>query len=185
MQKLFASIRDSLWEQRIFVDLMDLLIKTAQFMPKFKVPQPVLGLPGITNETMAQLSLNASNAYIVDEDYHAALEILRGLIGVIGLIPQYDRLILDYAKGIAAKYEILLSNYESAIDKQIEEKAGEIFAENNLKTWRAAKNAAAIYEKLRVFGRKSNAITKKKTLWYKLIKQYQGELEFTLYSGKK
>jgi hypothetical protein len=185
MQKLFGSIRDNLWEQRIFMDLMDLLIKTAQSMPKFYVSQPVLGLPGITNESMAQLSLNAANAYIMDEDYHAALEILRGLIDVIDWIPQYDRLILDYAKGIAAKYELLLMNYESAINKQIEERAGEIFAENNLKTWRAAKNGAAIYEKLRVFGRKSNAITKKKTLWYKLIKQFQNEMAFTLYSGKK
>jgi hypothetical protein len=92
---------------------------------------------------------------------------------------------LDYLKGVTAKYELLLSTYEVTIDKQIEEKAAEIFTGTNFKTWQAAKNGAAIYEKLRVIGRNSNAIAKKKALWYKLIKQYQGDLEFTLYSGKK
>jgi hypothetical protein len=187
LQKLFASIRDKLWEQRIFVDLMDLLIRMAQFMPKFNVtpPQPVMGMQTLTNESMVQLCRNASKAYFVDEDYHGAVTILQELINLAEQVPQYDRLILDYLKGITAKYAQLLSAYESTIDKQVEEKAEEIFPGNNYKTWQAAKNGAAIYEKLKTMGRRSNAVTKKKTLWYKLIKQFQSEMEFTLHSGKK
>jgi hypothetical protein len=187
MQKLFGSIRDNLWEQRIFMDLMDLLIKTAQYMPKFTVtpPQPVLGMQTLTNDSMVQLCRNASKAYLMDEDYHGAVAILQELIDLIEQIPQYDRLILDYLKGIDAKYAQLLSNYESTIDKQVEEKAEQIFPGTNYKTWQAAKNGAAIYEKLKTMGRRSNVVTKKKSLWYKLIKQFQSEMEFTLHSGKK
>jgi hypothetical protein len=187
LQKLFASIRDNLWEQRIFTDLMDLLIKTAQAMARFTVvpPQPVLGMQTLTNESMVQLCRNASRAYLMDEDYHGAVMILRELINLVEQVPRYDRLILDYLRGIHARYAQLLSAYEAAIDKQVEEKAEEIFPGKNYKTWQAAKNGAAIYEKLKAMGRRSNAVAKKKNLWYKLIKQFQSEMEFTLHSGKK
>jgi hypothetical protein len=186
-QKLFGSIRDNLWEQRIFMDLINLLIRTAQFMPRFNVvpPRPVMGMQTLTNDSMTQLCHSASKAYFVDEDYHSAVAILQELINLAEAIPQYDRLILDYLRGINARYAQLLSAYESTVDKQVEEKAEEIFPGNNYKTWQAAKNGAAIYEKLKVMGRRSNAVTKKKTLWYKLIKQFQSEMEFTLHSGKK
>jgi hypothetical protein len=187
LQKLFSSIKDNLWEQRIFTDLMDLLIKTAQVMPKFNVvpPQPVRGMQTLANESMVQLCRNAAKAYVMDEDYHTAVEILQELITLAGQIPEYDRLLLDYLKGVNAKYTLLLSNYESTIDRQVEEKAEVIFPGNNYKTWQAAKNGAAIYEKLKALGRRSNAVTKKKSLWHKLIQQFQGEMEFTLHSGKK
>jgi hypothetical protein len=187
LQKLFSSIRDNLWEQRIFTDLMDLLIRMAQFMPKFNVvpPQPVRGMQTLANESMVQLCRNASKAYLVDEDYYSALEIIRDLIALAEEVPQYDRLILDYLKGVSANYAQLLEAYEAAIDKEIDERAEEIFPGNNYRAWQVAKNGASIYKKLKTMGRRSNVITKKKTLWYKLIKQFQKEMEFTLHSGKK
>jgi hypothetical protein len=156
-------------------------------MPKFNVvpPQPVRGMQTLVNESMEQLCRSGLKAYLMDEDYHGAVEILHELISLVECIPQYDRLIIDYLKGITAKYARLLSDYESTIDRQVEEAAEEIFPGNNYRTWQAAKNGAAIYEKLKVLGRKSGAVTKKKNLWYSLIKQSRSELEFTLHSGKK
>jgi hypothetical protein len=187
LQKLFGSIRDNLWEQRIFYDLMELLAKTALSLSKFTVipQQPVLGMQTLTNESMLQLCRNAMKFYLKDEDYYAAVEILHALINLTEQVPQFDRLILDYLKGITAKYDLLLENYQASIDREVEEKAMEIFTGNNIKTWQAAKNGAAVFEKLKVIGRRSNEITKKKNLWFKLIKQFQHELEFTLHSGKK
>ncbi|MDR1210690.1 MAG: hypothetical protein LBK40_00510, partial [Spirochaetaceae bacterium] len=187
LQKLFGSIRDNLWEQRIFTDLMDLLIRTAQSMPNFNVvpPQPVRGMQTLTNESMVQLCRSASKAYLMEEDYHSAVEILQELIALAEQVPQYDRLILDYLKGVNANYTRLLSVYEAAIDEQIEERAAEIFPGNNFKAWQVAKNSVVIYNKLKTMGRRSKVITKKKNLWYKLIKQFQKEMEFTLHSGKK
>jgi hypothetical protein len=185
--RLFGSIRESLWEQRIFLDLMDLLSRTANEMPAFTVTpsKPVNGMRTITNDSLMQLCRQGIKAYIQDEDYSFAVGLLHDLIGIIETIPGFDRLILDYVRGITDKYDLLLKSYQESIDKEIDEKAGMIFSGNHLKTWYAAKNATAIYEKLKAIGRKSDSITKKKALWYSLIKQRQADMAFTLYSGKK
>jgi hypothetical protein len=186
MQKLFASIRDNLWEQRIFTDLMDLLIRSSQVIPKFSVvpPQPVQNMRTLNNESMEKLCWGALKAYLTDEDYHSAVEILRELIRLTEALPRYDRLIIDYLKGITDRYALLLNDYESAINKQVEEKAELIFPGSNYRTWQAAKNGAVVYQKLKLMGRRSGEVTKKKTLWYRLIKQFRTEMEFTLHSGK-
>jgi hypothetical protein len=187
MVRLFGSIRESLWEQRIFLDLMDLLSKTAHAMPVFTVtpPKPINGMRTITNDSFMQLCRQGMKAYIQDEDYSFAVGLLHEFIAIIEMIPGFDRLILDYLRGITDKYDLLLKSYQESIDREIDEKAGMIFSGNHLKTWYAAKNGAAIYEKLKVIGRKSNEIAKKKALWYSLIKQRHDEMIFTLYSGKK
>ncbi len=185
--RLFASIKDNLWEQRIFQDMLDLLSAAARAMPKFSVtpPSPVNGIQTITNSSFIELCQNASQKYIIEENYSGAVALLHSFIGIIDMIPGFDRLILDYLKGVADRYTFLLESYKDCIDKEVDEKAARIFQSNNYKTWLAAKNGAVIYEKLRAIGRRSKEITKKKSLWYSLITQFQDEMVFTLYSGKK
>jgi hypothetical protein len=187
MTKLFASIRDNLWEQRIFQDLMELLIKVAQCMPKFSVTPsaPVHSMQTITNESYVQLCRIAMKSYCVDEDYYQAVELLRHLVEISEQVHSFDRLILDYLKGVADKYKFLLEVFEKQIDKEVDEKAAHIFHGNYYKTWQAAKNGFHVYEKLRAAGRKSKDITKKKNIWLSLLAQYKEQMEFTLYSGKK
>jgi len=100
MTKLFSSIRDNLWEQKIYQDLMELLTKVAQTMPKFTVtpPAPIQGMQTITNESYVQLCRLAMKAYCVDEEYFTAVELMRSLVDVSEKIPSFDRLILDYLK---------------------------------------------------------------------------------------
>jgi hypothetical protein len=185
--RLFGSIQNSLWEQRIFVDLIDLLSKVTREMPSFLVtpPQPINGMRTITNESFLQLCRLAMKSYMQDEDYSTAVGLLHQFINIIEMIPMFDRLILDYLRGVTDKYDLLLTSYLDSIDKEIDEKAAMIFTGNYLKTWYAAKNGASIFEKLKTIGRKSNEIAKKKNLWYSLIKQHHDEMVFTLYSGKK
>ncbi|MDR1637936.1 MAG: hypothetical protein LBR93_11440 [Treponema sp.] len=187
LQKLFGAIRENLWEQRIFLDILELIARTAVSMPPFMVnpPRPMSGLSALSNQSVMDLCRQAARAYTADEDYPAAIGILRQLVEVTGMMPDFDRLIFDYLQGISARYDSLLTRYDSELNREIEAKAKEIFADNTYKTLQAAKNGALIYEKLLARGRKSKALTKKKILWYKLIKESQEELAFTLYSGKK
>jgi hypothetical protein len=187
MGRLYGSTRESLWEQRIYQDLMELLSKSAQVMPPFRVnpPEPIHGMVSITNESFIGLCRMGIKAYFQDEDYSFAISLLHQFIDIIQMIPEYDRLILDYIRGITDKYDLLLKTYEDSIDKEIDEKAGRIFSGDHFKAYFAAKKGAEVFEKLRRLGRKSPALTQKKTLWFNLIKQHQDELEFTLYSGKK
>jgi hypothetical protein len=187
MTRLFGSIRDNLWEQRIYQDLMELLTRVAQTMPKFTVTpsSPVQGMQSITNESYIQLCRLAMKAYCVNEDYYLAVEFLNNLVDISDKIQGFDRLVYDYLKGITEKYQLLLNAFETHIDKEVDEKAASIFHGDHYKTWNAAKNGAAIYEKLRGIGRKSKEITKKKNLWLNMLLQNKVKMEFTLYSGKK
>ena len=187
MVALFNSIREKLWEQRIFQDLMNLMAKAAQSMSKFSVTpsSPINGMQTITNDSFINLCRIAMKAYVHDEDYATAVNLLKKFIALIEQIPQYDRLILDYLKGITDKYDLLLTLYLETIDKEIESKANAIFQGDYFRAWQAAKNAVTVYEKLKNIGRKSNEIPKKKSVWYNLIKQKADQMEFVLHSGKK
>jgi hypothetical protein len=187
MAQLFDSIKDNVWEQRIYTDLLDLLCRVAQSMPNFTIvpSEPIHGMQTITNESYVQLCSLSRKAYVREEDYESAVGYLQNLVSLSEEIPSFDRLILDYLKGVANKYTLLLDSYKAHIDREVDENADQIFQGNHYKTWLAAKNGTQIFEKLRNIGRKSNIISKKKSLWYSLIKQNQGQMEFTLYSGKK
>ena len=187
MTKLFASIRENLWEQRIYQDLMFLLTKVVQNMPKFTVTpaHPLHGMQTIINDSYVHLCRLAMKAYCRDEDYYLAVEFLNDLCYISERVPSFDRLVLDYLKGITEKYKFLLDSFGSLIDKEVDEKASHIFQGEYYKTWNAAKNGSQIYEKLRSIGRKSKEITKKKNMWLSLLSQNKEKMEFTLYSGKK
>jgi len=187
MTRLFGSIRDNLWEQKIFQDLIELLVIVSQSMPKFNVipQQPIHGMQTITNDSYAQLCSLAIRAYTRDEDYHLAVEFLHNLVEVSEKIPSFDRLVLDYLKGITEKYSLILSAFEGLIDKEINEKANQVFHENYYKAWLAAKNGFNVYNKLLGIGRKSKELTQRKNVWYGLFSQKKEQMEFTLYSGKK
>jgi hypothetical protein len=186
MNKLFASTRDGLWEQRVYMDLMELLAKTAAVMPPFAVNLrfPINGMVTVDNNAIKALCQRGAEAY-AKEEYSLAVRTLKQFTLLLDQIPGYDRLILDYVRGITDKYDALLKMYETALNREVEEKAQSIFTGNNLKTYYAAKNAASVYDELRSRGRKSPALTPKRTRWINLIRQNQDDLEFTLYSGKK
>jgi hypothetical protein len=187
MSQLFSSIKDNLWEQRIFQDLIALISKATSVMSKFTIipPSPINGMQTITNESFRHLCAHAVKAYIADEDYFTAVSTLKTFVTLIEQIPKFERLILDYLKGITDKYEMLLNSYLETIDKEIDNRAQLIFQESYFKAWQAAKNAVIVYDKLKAEGRKSGQIPKKKALWYSLIKQNAQQMEFVLHSGKK
>ena len=184
---LYSSIKENLWEQKVYLDLIDLLSKASSHMPPFLVTPkyPINSMQTINNASFQQLCRIAFKTYMQDEDYTAAVALLHDFIEIMELVPQFDRLLVDYTKGVAEKYDILLSSFEKTIDQEIDDKASQIFPDNLLKTYNAAKNAMVIYDKLRQMGRKSPELTKKKALWYNFIKKYQDKMVMTLYSGKK
>jgi hypothetical protein len=186
LAKLFTSLRESLWEQRIYADLMALIAKAASVMKPFSavLSQPINAMQTITNDSLKQLCRIGLKAY-TDEDYGGAVQMLRNLIVIIDLIPNFDRLILDYLKGVTEKYELLLGCYHETMDREIDERASQIFQSSHLKAFQASKNAVVIYEKLKTMARNSPMITQKKALWFKLLQQNKEQMEFTLYSGKK
>ena len=187
MNRLMEAINQNLWEQRIFADVLALIVRAVTVMPGFSVtPQVQIdNIQTLTNDSVEHLCKKALAAYIREEDYNLAVTLLHDLVSILEMLPSFDRLILDYLKGVSAKYTMLLDMYNDNISRQIEEKASGIFLNNYATAWAAAKKGVSMHEKLRVMGRNSELVTKKKNLWYLLIKQNNKELEFSMYSGKK
>ena len=187
MPRLFAAIRDNLWEQKILQEMMELLTYAAKSMPKFSItlPQAINGMLTVSNDSYAEICRLTYRAYYKDEDYFLAVEYLNHLIYITEQIPLFDRLILDYLKGITEKYQLLLDTYESYIDNEVIDKASHIFHGDHFKAWIHANRGAKLYEKMRIIGRKSSEITKKKAIWLSCLAQRKEQMEFTLYSGKK
>ncbi|MDR2922312.1 MAG: hypothetical protein LBU85_03090 [Treponema sp.] len=187
MNRLMESIDQNLWEQRIFADILALIVKAASVMPAFSVtPQEQIdNIQTLTNDSLVHLCKKAMASYLREEDYNTAVTLLRDFVAILEMIPSFDRLILDYLKGVSVKYSMLLDMYNENISKQIEEKSSGIFLSNYATAWAAAKKGVIMYEKMCVMGKNSELVTKKKALWCFLIKQNQKELEFSMYSGKK
>ncbi|MCL2043354.1 MAG: hypothetical protein FWG89_04355 [Treponema sp.] len=186
MISLFEAIRENAWEQRIFTDLIKLITRTVMAMPHFLVTpaEPLEGITVITNKSIVDLGKRAKLAYAANDDYDYAVTLLHKIIEIITMIPSFDRLILDYLQIISARYTGLLNAYNENVDRQIESNAVMVFQEN-YNAWETAKKGVQMFEKLRETARKSESITRKKTLWYNLIKQKRNELAFTLYAGKE
>jgi len=189
LDRLFSSIREKSWEQRVYVDLVELLQKVAMVMPQFSIPlsAPPHGMQilTLTNDSYMSLCRLAAKAYTINEDYYTAVKLLHDILSVSEQIPSFDRLIIDYIKGISEKYDLLLQEYLVFIDSEIDKNAVQIFQEKNYTTWLASKNGVQIHSELREIGRKSKIIAKKKTIWYNLIKRHSEDMDFALYSGKK
>jgi hypothetical protein len=187
ISSLFNSIGANRWEQRIYTDLMELLIKAADAMPRFSSPlDPPVNEKNIANNvTIKELCQSALKAWTLDEDYVRAVELLREINSIVERVPSFDRLILDYARGICSRYEQLLGDYVDALDQEIDKNVGMVFPPEQHKTYFVTKDAVRIFESFRLQGRKSPNLSKKKSIWYNLIKANQDKMEMTLYSGKK
>ena len=101
------------------------------------------------------------------------------------MLPSFDRLILDYLKGIYTKYAMLLDLYNANLEKQIDSEARVIFQGDTYNAWVAAQKGVLVYDKLREKGKAHPHIKNKKVLWFSLLKQNESDMAFTLYSGKK
>jgi hypothetical protein len=187
MNRLMESIEQNLWEQRVFADILAVIVRAASVMPGFSVtPQVIIdNIHTLTNDSLVHLSKKAMAAYLREEDYNLAVTLLHDLVSILEMIPSFDRLIMDYLKGVSVKYTMLLDLYNENISRQIEEKASGIFLNKYATAWAAAKKGASMHEKLCVMGRNSELVAKKKNLWCFLIKQNRKELEFSMYAGKK
>jgi hypothetical protein len=186
-KKLFESTKNKLWENQIYIDLMNLLMKISMSVPPFslKLQHPLHELNVVDNAAMAQLCRTGMRAYVQSESYTFAIHLLHDLIFFIERIPSFDRIALDYLKGISKKYDIVLDAYHKVVEKMIQDKASTIFHGDMYKQFAAAKNGAEVYEKFLAFARKNHTDIRRKPLWFEQLQRHMNQMDFTLYSGKK
>ena len=110
---------------------------------------------------------------------------LGSIIEKLEEINNFDKLTLEYAKGIHKKYTVVVDIFTEKIHEEIEKNINSIFNEKQKKAYYLCRKYIDLYERLLSYAQKSKAIEKKKFIWYNLINENKEVLDFKIYSGKK
>lgn len=183
---LYDSLKKGRWKERIFSDLMALVIRVCEVMPAYTVKVPYEGRSvSLTNDTLVALCKQARELYENQEDYRSAVRLLERLRGFLSLVDSLDRLVLDYVDRVAENYSRLIREFEAQLDVEIQAKLDSIFKPELRAAYLAAQRSAGLLERLRTMAYRSNALHSRKAVWYKLIEDAGATLDVEIYSGKK
>ena len=186
MMKLYDSLKRSLWKNRVFPDLMRLLIKVLKSMTGFRITAALGNGKKIVlrNSDLIDLSKKSLSCYSEKKDYPGALNLLNRIISYLEKVPSFDGLVLEYATSINGIYTTILNAYDIEIENLVESKIDKILSLEELKTYDLVKKHFKIYEKLRSQVRNSDELGNRKALWYKIIENKADRIELSIYSGK-
>jgi len=189
MEVLYDSLKQQLWKQKIFLDLITAVSEAVSRMPAFSVEITNTIDPGQTDKLtkvfLLQLCSKASQLYDKEDDYPSAISLLGQIQRLLEQVPGFDMLLYSYVAEVNAKYSELMKAFDQKLEREIEEKIDSIFNEQYKSAYLNSKKATITYEKLRSYAKKSKALGKKKFIWYNLIEENRDMLELEIYSGKK
>ncbi|MDR2509565.1 MAG: hypothetical protein LBC77_02855 [Spirochaetaceae bacterium] len=186
--KLEDSVRQGAWENTIFLNLVNLIIKAASTMPAFT--QNICSEDGetaeiIKNETIERKCIIAINQFLHKQNFSKAVDTLDDIVKKIEVIPEFDRLTLDYALSILKRYQMVLPYYSEHIEKLVDERACDILNEKDLMIFSTLRKNIGVYEKLRQNVRESPKLKQRKAYWSLAIKTHKEKMDLQIYSGKK
>jgi len=185
--KMLASLEQNLWKEQVLLDCLEMISAVVALMPAFSI-DGTLGahIPvQITGKVLTDKVKSVYSSFCHHDDYVTAIIEFGELACLLGQVPDFEPVVLEYVLEIHDRYAMLLTHYEPLIDREIEQKKAEILTQQELKLYdyfRAHKNTlAALSEKIR----KSPVLTQRNILWNSVIESKKKELDFNLYSGKK
>jgi len=169
------------------LDILDLIIQTVLSISTFSIDAdlPDGGNIKIDNERVRQRVMMIRNLFTLQEDYATAIEKLKETVFICSQIPGFEPIVVEYGREIAKRYEIVGDSYSARLEPMILEKKGEIFSEQEGKLFDYFRANRGMLERLEEKARKSPAVGQKRQLWNSVLENLRGELDFSLYSGKK
>ncbi|WP_295156059.1 hypothetical protein [uncultured Brachyspira sp.] len=186
MEELVKSVKGNLWKQRMFTSILDLISKVTSSMPPFQIDEQVNEyISSCTNTTICDLCDKANGAYVVKENYKEAIDTFSLIVNLLKTIPNFDKMVLEYAESICAGYEKVLPIYDVVIKKDIEANIYEIFPANHIPIFQNVQKANETYNKLMNFAMSSKTLKRRKSIWYGILEKELPNLVINMYSGKK
>ena len=186
MEELVKSVKNNLWKQRIFTAILELISKVAQSMPPFQINEKVNEyISSCANSTICDLCDKANGAYVVQENYKEAIDTFELIVKLLKNIPDFDKMVLEYAEIICSSYKKILPIYNDVIKKDIEDNILEIFPSNHKSVFENVQKANETYNKLMNFAMGSKSLKRRKSIWYGILEKELPNLVINMYSGKK
>lgn len=184
---LLASLRQNLWKDRVMLDCLATIDMVIYTMPPLRMD---VAMPGYTTLTISNDLLRRKitiiqNSFRIQDDFITGIVKFDELIGILQQIPNFEPIVLEYGQEINDRYKMVLTLYEPELEREIEQKKGAIFTQQELRVYDYFKSNSNSLELLLEKARKSPQLSQRKILWNSLIEKKKAELDFSLYSGKK
>jgi len=186
LETLFESLRQGLWKNRVFTDLLDLVVQVCAVTPPFGVEllrdkERVR----ISNTSLAHLCQKAAQAYL-KEDYAGAVELLGQVREQAEAVAEVDRLVVRYIAEVHARFQRLSEELARRVDGEVETKIAQVFGTPQSRAaYLNSRKAVENYEKLRRYALRSPALANRKSVWYALVEERKEALALEIYSGKR
>ncbi|MDD5065743.1 MAG: hypothetical protein PHF84_01725 [bacterium] len=182
---LFQAINSNNWKLKVFTNLLDLVRYVVHSMPAFNLTYSCShGDEMLTPSSLSTLCEQAQKLFEEEEDYIEAVNMLSEIIDRLESLDDFDRLVLDYARGIQEQYHHIIQTFEKALYQEINKNIDMIFDEKHKIIYHNMKKNTDIFERLKTFARRSKALTKRKTIWNTVIENCMPHLKTKIHSGK-
>ena len=94
-------------------------------------------------------------------------------------------MVLEYSENIYEGYNKVLPMYDIIMKKEIDLNINKIFASNHITLFQTVQKANITYNKLLDVAMNSEALKRRKSIWYGILEKELSNLVINMYSGKK
>lgn len=184
--ELYKASESASWKDSMFSGLIMLLIRAYKSMPSFKIDAVSNGLnTTLTNEQLVLIANETLNRYRQKQDYVKAVQELEKLIEYTRGIPRFDRLCLEYAERILARYQELTEEYSEGLELKLKEKAQTVLSAKHKQLFDETRKSIAVHDRLRDHVKNSFTPLEISLLWSSIVDKKQGGFDITIHSGKR
>jgi len=185
--KLLTSLKQNLWKDQIFMELVQLISSGLQHMPYFTITanMPEYKTLSVNNDSLQGKLTVLQNLFSLQDDYISAIERLEEILLILKQVPNFEPIIIEYTSEICERYKMVVSTFQPAIENEININIKNVLSEQEAKVYKYFTANRGILQKLVEKSRQSSHLTQKRQLWNSHIEKNKSSLDFSLYSGKK
>ena len=181
MLDLIDSLKKNLWNEKIFINLLNLIISASEKTPPFVVSidedYPLNNSDFITVAKKA-LTLFQSRSYV------EAVDQLDVLFRHIKDSNSLDYFTAVYTENILSAYRKIIYGYHKNFEKMLEVETKKNLSLEDRDRFNALKKQAAVYEKLKTKLYTKISKQKRKIIWTSTVNFEKADLVFQIYFGK-
>jgi class 3 adenylate cyclase len=182
---LMKSISNGSWREGLFINLLLLMIRLYKLMPAFRIANPYKEPePTLDNESFIRMAQDVFNSFKVKQLYFDAYTGLERLVALSKLIPDFDRLTLEYADRIIERYKSIVSDFSARIEVRTRELAETVLPGKYRQLFEESRKAALIQKQLSLEIRKKMAPNEVAQIWRSSVYACDDGSGLTIHSGK-